>query len=54
MLGQKVATVFEGKMDAGVYQSPFSGRNLATGMYILRLTTEKNTLSVVKKIMLVK
>jgi len=39
VLGQKIATVVDEVEEAGVYQTRFNAVNLASGMYISRLTT---------------
>jgi hypothetical protein len=53
MLGEEVTTLFDGVAEAGrYYVARFDATNLATGMYIYRLTTD--TKSDVKKMLLVK
>lgn len=39
MLGQRIATVAEGVMEAGVHRIPFDGTRCASGVYLYRLTT---------------
>ncbi|MBP6671714.1 MAG: T9SS type A sorting domain-containing protein [Bacteroidetes bacterium] len=43
MLGQEVATLIDGTLDAGVYQQTFSARSLTSGVYIYRLQTVSET-----------
>ncbi len=52
MLGQKVATLVNNKMDAGYHSVAFDARSLASGMYIYRIEAGKFTS--VKKMMLIK
>lgn len=54
LLGQEVATLFEGFKESGVYQSDFNSSryDLPNGIYLYRLTVEGN--STVKKMMLLK
>jgi hypothetical protein len=37
LLGQEVATLFEGMRGPGIYETMFDGRNLASGIYLYRL-----------------
>ncbi|EHO40001.1 hypothetical protein Calab_0355 [Caldithrix abyssi DSM 13497] len=39
--GKKVQTLLKGQQAAGIYEVVFDGRNLASGVYIYRLTTDK-------------
>ncbi|MHB2153390.1 T9SS type A sorting domain-containing protein [Calditrichota bacterium GD2] len=39
--GKKVQTLLKGLQSAGIYEVVFDGRNLASGVYIYRLTTDK-------------
>jgi len=48
-----VATLAQGLRSAGRYSVVFDGRNLASGIYIYRLTTDKG-FSQSKKMMLIK
>jgi Secretion system C-terminal sorting domain len=52
LLGEKVAAIVNERMEKGVYEKSFNGNNLATGVYIYRLTLDNFTLS--KKMMLMK
>ncbi|MDX1639340.1 MAG: T9SS type A sorting domain-containing protein [Balneolaceae bacterium] len=51
-IGRKVATLRDGKMDAGFYELIFSGRNLSSGVYFYRLVTDQRV--IVKKMTLIK
>ncbi|MBL1124526.1 MAG: T9SS C-terminal target domain-containing protein [Ignavibacteriae bacterium] len=51
-LGEKVAELVNGKMEAGRYRYQWNAANVATGLYIYELKTNK--FSSVKKMMLVK
>lgn len=52
MLGQKVSTLINDKMNAGFHSVPFDASNLASGMYIYRI--EAASFSSVKKMLLIK
>ncbi|MBZ0203149.1 MAG: T9SS type A sorting domain-containing protein [Ignavibacteria bacterium] len=52
ILGKKVATLVDQKKEAGFHEVEFSGKNLASGLYIYRI--EAGDFSDVKKMMLVK
>ncbi len=52
ILGQKVAEVFNGKLNPGYHKVHFNASNLASGLYFYRVQTEKFT--TVKKMMLLK
>jgi hypothetical protein len=52
LLGQKVATLFDGIRHAGRYSAMFDGFELTSGMYFLRL--QSNGLSEVRKMVLEK
>lgn len=42
VLGQEIATLFEGKQIAGVHELNFDASNLSSGVYIYRIQTEKS------------
>jgi hypothetical protein len=52
LLGQQVASLFEGVRPAGNYQATFNAENLPSGVYFARL--QNGTNSVTKKMMLLK
>ena len=52
VLGQEVAVLLDGAKDAGAYQINFDGANLASGIYIYRLSTNTGFLSTKKMILL--
>lgn len=52
ILGQKVMTLINREMESGVHRVAFDGSNLASGVYIYRLTG--NSINVSKKMMLTK
>ena len=52
VLGQEVATLVNGSLSAGTHSVTFDARNLASGLYIYRLTADNFTS--VKKMMLLK
>ena len=52
MLGQEVATMFEGRQAAGIYRMQFSASHLPSGAYIYRVQAGSTT--VVKQMMLLK
>jgi|GEM_PF-2151619 len=52
LLGGEVATLVEAEKPAGAYEVTFDGSTLASGIYIYRFSTNKNTVS--KKMTLVK
>jgi hypothetical protein len=52
MLGQQIATLFEGNQKAGNYSVTFDASNLPSGVYVYRLETDNITLT--KKLMLMK
>ncbi|OQY69773.1 MAG: hypothetical protein B6D44_17215 [Ignavibacteriales bacterium UTCHB2] len=52
ILGEKVAELVNGKLDAGKYKYTWNASNTATGMYIYELRTEKFVS--VKKMLLMK
>ena len=51
-LGQKVSTLVNGKLAAGPHEVAFNGKDLASGLYLYRLTADNVTLT--KKMMLMK
>jgi hypothetical protein len=52
VLGQEVATLFEGEREPGRYVAAFDGHNHASGVYLYRLTA--NTFVETKKLILMK
>ncbi|OQY69939.1 MAG: hypothetical protein B6D44_16720, partial [Ignavibacteriales bacterium UTCHB2] len=52
VIGQKVAELVNGKLNAGKYKYTWNASNAATGMYIYELRTEKFVS--VKKMLLMK
>jgi hypothetical protein len=53
VVGQEVATLFEGVAEAGRYYAvPFNASNVASGVYFYRLVTEQKT--DVRRMMLVR
>jgi hypothetical protein len=53
ILGQRVATLFDGVKPAGVYQAKWNGSRVSSGVYIYRLTGE-NGFVLTRKMLLVK
>jgi hypothetical protein len=53
MLGQEVATLVDGVQNAGSYKITFDARNLASGVYMYRLSTSNGT-SIARKMLLLK
>jgi hypothetical protein len=51
-LGEEVATLFNGYMEAGIQTINFNAKNLPSGFYIYRLRTEKAT--IIKKMLFLK
>lgn len=51
-VGRRVRTLYDQKLDAGLYVETFDGRDLASGVYIYQLTTDQQT--VAKKMTLIK
>lgn len=52
LLGQEVATIFEGNQNAGNYVAVFDASNLSSGVYMYRL--ESGNTSITKKLILMK
>jgi hypothetical protein len=52
LLGQEVATLVDGRMEAGIHHATFDGANLASGVYLYRL--ESVGFSAVHKMLLMK
>ncbi len=52
MLGQKIATLVDGKQKTGVYSIRFDASNLAAGIYFYRLTTSAGFRDVGKMVLL--
>lgn len=52
ILGQEVATLFDGEMNPGIQKITFNGSNLSSGIYIYRLIG--NNVNISKKMILVK
>jgi hypothetical protein len=42
LLGQEVATAFEGTRDAGTYEMDFNGAGLGSGVYLYRIQAGKS------------
>jgi hypothetical protein len=51
VLGQKIATLYEGQQNSGLHQVSFDGSNLSSGIYIIQLQTEKHS-QIVKALLL--
>lgn len=52
LLGQEIATLFEGVKQAGSYETKFDGNGLSSGMYVYRL--QAGEYSITKKLSLIK
>ena len=52
VLGREVATLIDGRMEAGYHQITFNARNLASGMYIYQLRTGSTVIT--RKLTLIK
>lgn len=52
VLGQEVATLFEGIQDAGSYTATFDGSNLPSGVYFCKFTSQNTTIT--KRMLLLK
>lgn len=52
LLGKEVVTIIDGKMEPGIYEAPFSGNGLNSGIYMYKLQTENFTET--KKMCLIK
>jgi hypothetical protein len=52
LLGEEVATLFDGERQAGNYKATFDGTNLSTGVYFYRL--QADNVSITKKLVLMK
>jgi hypothetical protein len=52
LLGKRIQTLIETRQSAGSYQIPFDAGNLASGIYLYRLTA--GTSSVTRRMILVK
>jgi hypothetical protein len=52
LLGQEVATIFNGNQKAGNYVATFDGSDLASGVYMYKLQSDK--VSITKKFVLMK
>lgn len=52
ILGREVATLVNRKLNAGVYEVPFDGKSMASGIYFFRLVTENY--SETKRMVLIK
>jgi hypothetical protein len=52
LLGQEVATLYNGNQKAGNYEATFNGANLASGVYMYRL--QSDNVSITKKFVLMK
>ena len=52
LLGQEVATIFSGNQKAGNYVATFDGSDLASGVYLYKLESDK--VSITKKFVLMK
>ena len=52
LAGQKVSTLFDGTMSAGVHRLKWDGNGMASGMYFYKIQTPKKT--VIKRMLLIK
>ena len=52
VMGQRVAVLLDGRVEAGVHTVTWDATNFATGMYFYRLTTDQSVET--KKMLLVK
>ncbi len=56
ILGEKITTLLDKEMDAGIFDVKFNGENLASGIYIYRLSIHSahSNLRFMKKMLMVK
>jgi hypothetical protein len=52
IMGQRVATLFDGYLTAGAYSTPFEAKDLTSGLYVYRL--EGENVSLTRKMILMK
>jgi len=52
ILGEQVALLAKGIVEAGVHQVTFDGSGLASGVYVYRMTSDSQT--VTRKMMIIK
>jgi len=45
ILGQEIACLIDDKLLAGVYNGPFDGSSLASGIYLYRLKVDNATIN---------
>lgn len=53
-LGQEVATLVNGRSQAGTFEVTFNASNLSSGLYFYRLQADNGSVSITRKLMLIK